>query len=153
MERVVAHQQHLSPLPQHDGKRRVEVGGAAELDADQRHARRRSCQLQLGEHVEGSPVVRIDEIGDALHRGDRLTQELQPLGAEVGTKHGIAGDVAARAGEARHQAGAHRIGDADHHDRDRRGRRLGHRRCEAGSFQFSQMPAMPKGVPSFMAMA
>src|SRR5262249_48662979 len=36
-----------------------------------------------------------------------------------------AGDVATRAGEARHQAHAHRIADADHYDWDRRRRRLG----------------------------
>jgi hypothetical protein len=57
--------------------------------------------------------------------GDRLAQELQPLAAKVGAKHGIAGDVAVRAGETRHQARANRITDADHHDRDRRRRRFG----------------------------
>src|SRR5262249_32262034 len=46
-------------------------------------------------------------------------------GAEGGTEHGIAGDVAAGPGQARHQAGAHRIADADHHDRDRRRRGVG----------------------------
>src|SRR5262249_11347926 len=89
-----------------------------ELDAGQRDPGRRGRGLHLGEHVEGRGVVRIGEIGDARHRGDRLAQELQPLAAEIGAEHGIAGDVAARAGEARHQARAHRIADADHHDGD-----------------------------------
>jgi len=43
----------------------------------------------------------------------------------IGAKHGIAGDVATRAREARHQAYAHRITDADHYDRNRRRRSLG----------------------------
>ena len=101
------------------------MGGTAKLDADQRHAARRSCQLQLRQHVEGSGIVWIGEVGDPHHGGDRLAQELQPLGAEVGAQHRIAGDIAAWAGEARHQAGTHWIGDADHYDRDRRCRRLG----------------------------
>jgi len=67
----------------------------------------------------------VGEIGDARHGGKRLAQELQPLAAKVGTNHGIAGDIAARTSEARHQACAHRIGHADHHDRDCRRRRLG----------------------------
>src|SRR5262249_1201605 len=57
--------------------------------------------------------------------GDCLAQELQPFGAEVGAKHSVAGDIAARAGKARHQAHTHWIADADHYDRDRRRRRLG----------------------------
>src|SRR5262249_12994346 len=34
VQRIVAHQKHLGALPQHYGERGVEVGGAAELDAD-----------------------------------------------------------------------------------------------------------------------
>jgi hypothetical protein len=57
VKQIVAHQKHLSALPQHDGERRVEVGGAAELDADYPYPGRRSCELELGKNVEGSGVV------------------------------------------------------------------------------------------------
>ena len=40
VEWIGAHQQHLDPLPQHYGDRRVEVGGATKLDPDQHHAGR-----------------------------------------------------------------------------------------------------------------
>src|SRR5262249_15128247 len=69
VERIVAHDKHLGALSQHDGDRRVEVGGAAELDAGQRDPGRRGRGLHLGQHVEGRGVVRIGEIGDAATVG------------------------------------------------------------------------------------
>src|SRR5262245_12485391 len=96
-----------------------------ELPSSTRHAGGRSCELHLGKHLQSTSVVRIGEIGDARHCWDCLAQELQSFGAEVGTKHGVAGDIAARAGKARHQAHTHWIADADHYDRDRRRRSLG----------------------------
>jgi hypothetical protein len=79
-------------------------------------------------------VVGIDEEGDAAHIRDRLAQHLQPLGAEVGTEHGIAGDVSAWAGEAGDQARAHRIANADHDDGNGRRGLFGgvRRRCAEG---------------------
>jgi hypothetical protein len=56
---------------------------------------------------------------------DGLAQDLQPFGSEIGAEHGIAGDISARPGEARDQAGPHRIADADHDDGDARRRLLG----------------------------
>jgi hypothetical protein len=50
---------------------------------------------------------------------------LQPFGAEVGTEHGVAGDVSARSGKALNQADPHRIADTDHDDGDGCRRLLG----------------------------
>ena len=73
-------------------------------------------------------IFRIDVIGIPQHRdaGERrreLVQELKPLGGKVGGHEGNAGDVAARAGEARHQPGLYGIVAHCHDDWDRTGRR------------------------------
>ena len=121
VQRIVAHQQRVGALTQHGGEGVIGVGGAAHLDADQRHGRGRRRMLHLGQRGHGGGIVRIGEVGHARHARDRLAQDLQPLAAEVRAKNGIAGDVAARPGQARYQAGAHRIAYANHHDRDGRG--------------------------------
>ena len=66
-----------------------------------------AASLQL---FEAAPTV---EALSGFHRkasardgGNDLLEELQPFGADVRAKDGIAGDVAARPGEARHQPGA-----------------------------------------------
>src|SRR4029077_6348279 len=54
--------------------------------------------------------------------GERLTQELDLLARELGQIHEDAGDVAARSGEARHDAGADRIAlEVEGDDRNGRG--------------------------------
>ena len=92
--------------------------------------------LQDAVHVAGGT---LEEVG---HARDRLAQDLQPLAPEVRAENGIAGDVAARPGEARYQAGAHRIADANHHDQDGRGCCLGRlrRRGAEGRDQVDRTP-------------
>ena len=68
-------------------------------------------------------IGRVPQEGDTRDRRHHLAQHLEPFGAALGAEDGIPGDVAAGVRQARDEAGAERIADADHHDRRARGRR------------------------------
>jgi len=72
-------------------------------------------------------VVWIDKQPDRLV-DDEFIQQLKLLGRERIEQHGYAGQVAARAVEALHEAKSGRINRKPEHDRNRRGCRLGRKR-------------------------
>ncbi len=68
--------------------------------------------------------ARVGRVGENAARSrlrQKLVQQLEPLGAEGVREHGDAGEIAARAVEARREAKAHRVRGTRKDDRDRRG--------------------------------
>jgi hypothetical protein len=58
---------------------------------------------------------------DAFELGYRFLKDFQALGGKFRRHVGNPGDIATRPIEACHQTGFHRVGRADHDDRNRRG--------------------------------
>jgi len=79
---------------------------------------------------DGGGVLRVPNDRDAAQLRDSLFEELDALSAELGKAEGEPRHVAARLREILDEAGADRIADRDHHDRNglrrvlRRQRRL-----------------------------
>jgi hypothetical protein len=76
--------------------------------------------------MEGRGVRRgrVRQDGHATHAGQRLLEQLEPLGVQHVRQPGHARDVPARAREAGHDPTLDGIARGDHHDRDGRGRLL-----------------------------
>jgi len=87
-------------------------------------------------------VKLVQRIVAHQQRVGALTQHGGEGVIEVGGAAHLDADVAARPGEARYQAGAHRIADANHHDQDGRGCCLGRlrRRGAEGRDQVDRTP-------------
>src|SRR5262245_56784900 len=60
---------------------------------------------------------------------NNLLENLQPLGTDVRTKDGVAGNISSRSGEAWHEPSAYGIADRDHDDGNRGGGLLGREAC------------------------
>src|SRR5262249_62335851 len=73
--------------------------------------------------------VWIPEKRHARDGWNNLLENLQPLGTDVGTKDGVAGDISSRSGEAWHEPGAYGIADRDHDDGNRSSGLLGREAC------------------------
>ena len=70
------------------------------------------------------PIICIPHYRDTRRAWYGLLQEPEPLGTQLGGRIGDPGDVSARMGEARDQAGGIRIAWRDDNDRDCRRRSL-----------------------------
>jgi hypothetical protein len=85
---------------------------------------RRHLRLVLGQDAEG--IARVREKGDACYRRESLLEQCEFLAIDFRARcRGQAGDVPARAAQARHESSPHRVSHIDHYDRDALGRLLG----------------------------
>ena len=71
------------------------------------------------EGLSRSGVIRIREDRHLAHARDRILEHLEPFPHELGKEEGVAGDVAARAREARDDTGPNGVADVGHHYRYR----------------------------------
>ena len=86
--------------------------------------------LQLPNKPLGVWIVRVYEQADHSGLGNQFGNEFDPLLHQLREHHADASEVAARPGEAGHQARRHRVAAAEEDDRDCRGRIL---RCKRRS--------------------
>jgi hypothetical protein len=114
--------------PGHRREGAVKRVGTARLLEVQLDAQRLGRHLRRP-HIEGDDWIGgIPEDGHAGDGGKHFPEDLQVFPDEFGAHDGQSGDVATGPGEAGDEAAPHRIANAHHDDRDRRGRVLGGQR-------------------------
>ena len=94
----------------------------------QLQSQRRRRGLDLSRLDIGIPAFRVDEHRHHDRAGNKLVQQLQPLGPELCGKAGHAGDIAARPIHPLDEPKLDRIARRREHDRDRGRRRHGRKR-------------------------
>ena len=106
--RVVGDQHHIGPFARQDGKRAVQIVGGARLDGGERRVPAPgAASAELFEDHHHWKRCRDSRATRFAHADGMIALiELQPLRRKVRRQDGVAGDVAAGAGEALHQAGA-----------------------------------------------
>jgi hypothetical protein len=83
------------------------------------------CRFRvLDQHLGGNRIGRIDKERDTLGARHQFMQQAQPLGAQLRRHVVDAGNIAARAAEAWHDTGLHRVSAGGKYDRNGVGRCL-----------------------------
>src|SRR5262245_59693136 len=111
VEGFAGHRERIGALLRHCCECGRELDARAHASRDDGHTQPRWRTLSLFELEDIGGVVWIPEKRYARDGWNNLLENLQPLGTDVGTKNGVAGDISSWSGEAWHEPGAHGIAD------------------------------------------
>ena len=114
--RVVEYDHRLHPLAFQLDEYAVDFGDGAQRHCAEAHAQLRRRPLR-GSQIQGMRrVAGIPDNRETRRPGQQLTQQLQPLGTQLGVDRRYAGDVATRARQAGNEPGAHCVAAGRHDD-------------------------------------